>query len=49
MTDLDVSRPVLNGGEDNILDDGEEAETKVSRSPLHLSSSLIFPYRKSCS
>ena len=29
MTDIDVSRPVLNGGEDSILDDGEEAETKV--------------------
>jgi hypothetical protein len=28
MTDLDVIRPALNG-EDTIIDDGEEAESKV--------------------
>jgi hypothetical protein len=29
MTDLDPTQPALNGGEDLIVDDGEEAESKV--------------------
>lgn len=29
MADLDATRPALNGGEDAIIDDGEEAESKV--------------------
>jgi hypothetical protein len=29
MTDLESIPPALNGGEDQIIDDGEEAESKV--------------------
>ena len=46
MADTDVTQPTLNGDTDTVIDDGEEADSKVFRSPsLHPKSSQ-HPHRK---
>ena len=46
MADTDVTQPALNGDTDTTIDDGEEADSKVSQFPsLHPQSSQC-PHRK---
>lgn len=42
MADVESTHPPANGGADAIIDDGEEAESKVRVTHLHLFVFLIF-------
>lgn len=51
MADVETTQPVVNDGGDSIIDDGEEAESKVPclrASRVMLRSHPIFFSRRSC-